>query len=401
MRKVKFSYILLIISTFLFALLVGGPMPYLLFYITILTFLIPLLHLLISFIGLKASIKLPNSYLYTGSSIDIEYDIRNKNFFSIPILKFSSDISKKLGDKTTPSKTLSLSPREVFKYKEEILLKRRGFYENIDLKVNISDIYSFFTFKKIFHNKAELLIYPNVIQLDSFRTSSNKNLGELLVQDSMFQDKTSISSIKEYTEGDSIKQIHWKVSAKRGLPMIKSFEKVSNANLNIFMDSHKALFIKDLDRRLEDKIVDTSLAIVNYFLKLDVDLSLNTLSKDKQIELSDRNNDDIKSFLKVFARFKGDGDHPIGALVQEKMHSFVANSIIMIVTPNLDKEIGGMGIKLKMKNLIPIFIIITDKENDNISIDKDVEKRLTEENIELYFIDYGSNIKEELEIKHG
>lgn len=401
MHRIKLPYIFLILITFSFAFLVGGPMPYLLFYITILTFLIPLLHLLISFIGLKASINLPSSSLYTGSTVEIEYDIRNKNFFSIPILKFSSDISKRLSHTVNPLKTLSLSPRETFKYKEEVLLKRRGFYEDIDLNINISDIYYFFTFKKTFHNKSELLVYPNVIQLDSFRTSSNKNLGEILVQDSMFQDKTSISTIKKYTEGDSINQIHWKVSAKRESPMIKSFEKVSNANLNIFMDSHKTLFESDFDRRLEDKIVDTSLAIVNFFLGLDIDLSLNTFAKKNQIQLSDKKKNDIKSFLKVFARFKGNGEYPIAALIKEKMHSFVTNSIVMIVTPNLDKEIGAMGIKLKMKNLIPIFIIITDKENNNISIDKDVEKRLTEENIELYFIDFKSNIKEELEIRYG
>ncbi|OLS03621.1 DUF58 domain-containing protein [Tissierella creatinophila] len=376
-------------------------MPYFLFYISILSFLVPLVHLLLSFIGIKAQINLPDDSLYTGVKIEIEYRLKNKNFFSIPMINFSSDISKILSGKKTTIKTLSLGPFEDFRFRDTIRLKRRGFYELVDLKVEISDIYSLFTFKKEFHNKTNLLVYPNIIELDSFKIYSNKNLGELSMQDSIFEDKTSISSIKEYTEGDSINQIHWKVSAKRGTPMVKSFEPVSNANLNIFINNNKLYFKDDFDRHIEDKIVDTSLAIVNYLLNLDIDLSLNTFSKKELIEISNIKKENLKVFLEMFARFKGNGESSIIDLIEEKMYSFIDNSMIMIITPNLDKEMGEIALKLKMKNLIPIFIIVTDKENNDPLINKDIENRLTEENIELYFIDYNSNIKEELEIKHG
>nr|WP_300002998.1 DUF58 domain-containing protein [Tissierella sp.] len=356
---------------------------------------------MISLLGLKAEINLPEDSFYTGSAIEIEYDISNRNFFSIPLLLFYSNINKKLTGQIDKPKNLSLSPRETFKYKEALILKRRGFYTNIDLNICVSDIFSIFNFKKVFHNKAKLLIYPSIIELDSFRITSNKNLGEILVENSMFQDKTSISTIKDYSQGDPINQIHWKVSAKRDSPMIKAFEKVSNTDLNIFLDSNRVLFKDDLDRRIEDKMVDASLAIVNYFLNLDIEISLNTFLANKRIEISSKEQKELKPFLDLFARFKGDGPYSIGALIEDSIHSLADNSIVVIVTPNLDKEIGAIAIKLKMKNLIPIFIIISDRINNNIKIDKTVEKRLTEENIEIYFIDYSSNVKEELEIRHG
>lgn len=401
MHKIKPAYIFLFILTFSFAFFVGGPMPYFLFYISILSLLIPLVHLLISFIGIKVQITLPEESLYTGSKVEIEYRIKNKTFFSIPVLKFFSDVGKILSGKKIGIKTLSLGPFEDFRFKEQIILKRRGFYENMDLKVDISDIYSLFTFKKSFYNKTNLLIYPNIIELDSFRIYSNKYLGELSIQDSIFEDKTSISSIKEYSEGDSINQIHWKVSAKRGTPMIKGFETVSNANLNIFINNNKLYFNDDFDRHIEDKIVDTALAIVNYFLNLDIEVSLSTFSKKEQIEISNIKKDNLKVFLEMFAHFKGNGEYFIKDLIEEKIYSFRDTSIIMIITPSLDKEMGETGLKLKMKNLIPIFIIVTDKENNEPLINKSTEKRLTEENIELYFIDHNSNIKEELEIRYG
>lgn len=401
MFKIKPFYILLFIFTFSFAFLVGGPMPYFLFYISILSFLIPIIHLLISFIGIKAQINLPEESLYTGSEIEIEYNIKNKTFFPIPIIHFSSDLRKILSYKETKFKSLSLGPFESFSLREKIPLKRRGFYESIDLKIYMSDVYSIFTLKKEFNDTINLLVYPNIIELDSFRIYSDKNLGAILVQNSIFEDRTNISSIKEYVEGDAINQIHWKISAKRGLPMIKSFETVNNANLNIFINNNKDLFKSDFDNRIEDKIVDTTLSIINYFINLDIDVSLNTFSEKERIEISNIKKDRLKALLEMLAYFEANGEYSINSLIEEKFYSFVDNSIIMIITPTLDKELGKIALKLKVKNLIPILIIVSDNENKNSFIDKVVKQRLIEENIDLYFIYYNSNIKEELEIKHG
>ena len=162
MHKIKPFYILLLLITFSFAFLVGGPMPYFLFYVSILSFIIPILHLLISFLGIKAQINLPEDSLYVGNQIDIEYEIKNKTILPIPIIRFSSDIRKQLGYNKPNFKTFSLGPRENVSIKEKTILRRRGFYENVDLKVYLSDIYSISTLKRNFNNKANLLVYPNI-----------------------------------------------------------------------------------------------------------------------------------------------------------------------------------------------------------------------------------------------
>lgn len=400
MHRISLFYIALLIVAFLFAFLVGGSMPYFLLYISILIFLVPLFHLLISFLGIKAKLSIKTTQIYAGENLDLEYHLINKNWFTIPIIEVSICTDRYLKEKNIIFKKISLNPREKINLKHNISFKRRGYYKNIDSNINISDIYSLFQMKKRIKNNVDLYVYPNIIVLDSFKIFSDKSFGNILVQNSMFEDKTSISNLNEYTNGDAINRIHWKASAKVGFPMVKEFEKTSNSNIELFIDNNKKLLKNDFEHHLEDKIVEASLAIVNYFLNLDIDISLNSQSEKEYLELNNIKKDGLRFYLEFFSRFKNDGERNITTLIEEKMYSFRQNSVLIIVTSILDRKIGELGMKLKMKNLIPIFIIITDKSNNNHSVDLDIKNRLNEENINLYFIDHSSNIKEILEIKY-
>lgn len=396
----RIVYILVFLALFLFALLVGGPMPYLLFYTSILVFLVPFLHLLVSLIGLKSNIQIPNRSLHVGDSINIKYNINNKNFFPLPVLRFNSNIRSVVNDGDPSSKTISLGARENFTFTEKIMLNRRGYYDSIQLKLKVFDIFSLFHLRRNFKTDSSLIVYPNIVKLDNFRVYSNQSLGEMLVEKSIFQDRSNISTIDEYQEGDSINRIHWKASAKRGIPMVKTFETVSDTELDIFINNKASLFQNDVDRRIEDKMVDISTAIIYYFLNLNIQVNLDTFSKQKRIEIESSKKDELKLYLETLAKLEANGDFKMKNLLGEKSYRLDSSSIILIITPILDKELGELAMKLKMKNLTPLFIVVTDKRNSTPMVDRNIEGKLLDEGIDLRFIDYASNIKEELEVHH-
>lgn len=400
MYKIKYSYLLILLLSFLFAFLVGGSMPYFLLYIGILSFLIPLGHILISLIGLKASLSVDKSEIYAGDSINLKYKLKNKSFFTIPILKSYLYIGEASKEENSIYNQLSLDPFEENIFEEIITFKRRGSYEDMRLRMEISDIYSLFRLAKEINNRVDLVVYPNIIELDSFKISTDGTFGSIAVEDSIFQDKSSISSIRDYREGDSINLIHWKVSAKRGSPMMKSFENISNTNIHIFIENNRSFYKDDIDYRMEDKLVDSALALVYHVLNLDIKLSLNTFSKEDSLEIDNRGKNDLKFFLEFFARFEANGEKSVLNLLEDKFRSFTKNSIVIIISPVLDKNMGEIALKLKMKGLIPIILFISDTTNNNLNMDKDIKERLAEENIDVYLIDYKSNIKEVLEMKN-
>lgn len=401
MTKLKFGFSLIFLIILSSVLLVGGTMPYFLFYIFSLTFLIPLIHSLISLVALKGSVIIPTQSLYSGERVSIEYKVKNNSIFPIAYLEIKNDISKQLTGIDAPSVILSLGKKQSFSHKETVLLKRRGYYQLGEIEITIRDVFGFFTFKKKISSSTSLLVYPETINLSTFKISASHQLGELIVHNSFFEDKSRVTSIREYREGDSIKSIHWKLSAKKDFPIIKNYENRGDTHAIIFIDNEAKLFKDDVDRRIEDKAVDTALSITNYCLNQNIEINLETQNATEYISIKGKQNSDLKPFLEVLARFKGNGALQFNSIIMPKVEMLRRSSTVVIITPNLDKSMGAHGIYLKMKNLNPLFVVITDMENKTGYIDPLIQKRIKQEGIPMYIIDYRTNIKETLEVYHG
>jgi uncharacterized protein (DUF58 family) len=73
------------------------------------------------------------------------------------------------------------------------------------------------------------------------------------------------TEMRKYYPGDSRKRIHWKASAKMGELISRKYQYIPKAQTVVFMDLVK---IKDEDLKVvgyEDKIIESVLAIVNYY----------------------------------------------------------------------------------------------------------------------------------------
>ena len=401
MIKVKAVPLITFLVIFSFVLFLGGTMPYFLLYIFSFTFLVPLVHSLIVLKYINGTINVPNQSLYSGESIAIEYEIKNNSIFPIPYLEISSNITKQLTGIDSPSLVLSLGRKKSYFHSETILLKRRGYYEVGEIIVTVRDIFGIFSFRKKIACPTSLLVYPETINLSTFRIISSHQSGEALIQNSVFQDKSRVNSLREYKEGDSVKTIHWKLSAKRSLPIVKEFESYGDTNVTIFLDNQLEHYKYDIDRRLEDKAASTAVSIINYCLNQSIDISLETQNEHGYIKIQGQKKSDYKPFLEALARFKGNGKNDLKLLLKSRYEVIQRSSTIIIITPYLDKEIGSIAIELNMKSYNPFFILITDTENNTGYIDREVEAMLLQEGILIYTLDYKTNIKDTLEVYNG
>lgn len=401
MNNLKIGIPLIFIILFTFVILVGGTMPYFLFYIFLLTFILPLTHSLVTLNYLQGSVKIPSDSLFTGDTINIEYRVENRSAFNIPFMEIQSDITRQLAGKDISKVILALDKKKSFTNKESVILKRRGYYQLGELNITIRDVFRLYSFKKKIVSNTSLLVYPETINLSTFEITAGLQAGELLIYNSSFQDKSRVSSLRDFREGDSVKLMHWKLSARKDSPIVKDYESRVDTNAVIFMDNYKFLFKIDVDRRLEDKAADIALSIINYCLNNSIEVSLETQNEENFIEIQGQQNSDLKPFLEGLARFSGNGTLDIRSLLMLRIDSIKKGSTVIIITPNLDKSMGTNAIELKDKNLNPLLIIVTDTNNKTGYIDLTIKKRLNQEGIPVYILDHKTSVKETLEVYHG
>ncbi len=399
----NYSIKLLILGVLLFfaVALIGGYMPYFMLYVFLLALLIPWTHSFIVLQSLTGSIDLPREAFYIGESVNIGYQIKNRSIFRIPFLELNSFISKRLSGKETPKEIITLEAKQSFSKNETIILKRRGYYELGDVEVIVNDVFRFFSLRKNITSKISIIVYPRIIRLSTFEIMASQQLGELRVFDQAFVDKSRTSTLKSYQEGDSIKRVHWKMSAKKDEIIVKDYENRGDTHVAVFIDNNHKHFTRDVDRRLEDKIVDVAVCMVNYCLEQHVEVLLETQKGKDFVQIYGQEKSDMKPFLEAMALFKGDGGEDFRAFMKPRVETIRKGATVIIVTSCLDKAMGAQGIHLKMSNLNPLYIVVMDRENSNGWIDNDIEKKLKQEGINLYAIDYNTSIKEAMEAQYG
>ena len=93
-------------------------------------------------------------------------------------------------------------------------------------------------------SKTSLLVYPIPTELNSFKITSIEQIGDMIIDNKAFEDKSRISSLREFREGDSVKAIHWKLSAKLDELIIKEFDNSADTNVIVFVDNYYELYKK-------------------------------------------------------------------------------------------------------------------------------------------------------------
>lgn len=379
-----------------FVVFLGGELPYFIFYIFALSIVVPLIHSLITLIRLDGKVMVPKESFYRGDDVDITYLVYNRSPFLIPYIIIDSKVHSTLSRHESKLAT-SLAGGDSYRHNETINLSKRGFFDLGEIEVTISDIFRIFKFKKKISSQASLLVYPKIIELSSFTTSSSQHQGELVSRDGKFEDRSRINTLRDYVEGDNIKSIHWKLTAKKDEPIIKIFDNRVDSSIAVFLDNSLTSYSHDTDNRMEDKAVDLALSIIDYCLDNGLESTLIHQDKDRSLLTSGNESDQIKPFLDQLARLRATGKISFPDLILNNIGNFPKGSTIIMISPQLDKKLGARVLELLSRNYKPFLIIVSDLENKAGDIDQDIRGKLIKENIPVYLVNYHMNIKEVLE----
>ncbi len=400
--KVRIGFFITGIIVFPFALIVGGRIPYLLLYTYLLTLVIPLIHCLLGKYRLKVTIKAPEKELVAGEEIKITYEINNPLGVTFPRLEFHNDLAYRLRGRREAEVHFYLEKKGSFRRDVLVQCKRRGYFKVGVGRLIIKDIFNLYKLKKISKAPLQLKIYPRVVPLKKLKIQASQHMGELMVKNPLFQDYTSLSDLRTYQEGDSLKKIHWKASAKTDSLMVKNYEEQGDHEVIIMLDSCMKSYGADKEAYVEDKLVDTAASMIDYCLRQNIKVSLNYWDKEGDRVIMGDHPGCFKAFLDQLVSFHPTGSNDFPKEIERTLPSIPQGSTLFLLTPLLSKELGAQGIHLKMKNLRPFYMVIgSEKESPNITrANKALAKRLEGEGIPLYLIDVEQDIRDILEGKY-
>ena len=142
----------------------------------------------------------------------------------------------------------------------------RGEYQLGLGTVQTMDLMGLFSLKHKFNKKVSVIVLPRVLDLTDFPLAANLMTEANSRFDIRDEDYATISDIRPYMPTDSIKRVHWKLTAKRNEWIVKIFQSNALNRVSIILDSAKLPVEYKEGVALEDRMVEISLGLARFCL---------------------------------------------------------------------------------------------------------------------------------------
>lgn len=143
----------------------------------------------------------------------------------------------------------------------------RGLYIAGPVKIRTFDPLGFFTINLEFECQQRILVRPARIQL---KTVAHPGLpqGNIKINNPIYEDITMRRSLREYKNGDELKRINWRASAKFNSLYTNEYENTFNAPFFVFLNLAKEDYPLNMRSEKGEKAIEIAASIVNTAARL-------------------------------------------------------------------------------------------------------------------------------------
>jgi uncharacterized protein (DUF58 family) len=177
--------------------------------------------------------------LLHGRTAEVAIDLRNDSRLPAPLLLLEEGTDWALAE---PPRFLlaGLRPSTTTTLRYEIRGGARGRYHVGPLRLRVRDPFGATQLVRRYSARDEVLVYPRVERLPdgvargSHRTTGASDTRRLLNAGDEFH------TMREYVQGDDLRQVHWPSSAKRATIMVRQNEQPLSSEAVVFCDTRRA-----------------------------------------------------------------------------------------------------------------------------------------------------------------
>jgi|GEM_PF-507164 len=174
--------------------------------------------------------------------LDYEIKIINTSFLAFPFVEAVISEPGENAVRCTKKKfILSLVSFGSYNVKNTVKFRYRGFYEIGVDSLYISDLLRFFAIRTDMENYAAVSVFPRKMTIVGRRNRSVTDVPSSVIKRNLISEKNEVTDIRDYIPGDSVRDIHWKLSSKTQDLMVKQYSSVEDRHVYILCDMARAL----------------------------------------------------------------------------------------------------------------------------------------------------------------
>jgi uncharacterized protein (DUF58 family) len=175
---------------------------------------------------------------------------------------------------------VNLGPRQTKTIKYRVTFEMRGYYPIGPTLLETGDVFGLHRRHRVIGEPVYVMVYPKVLPLPKYDFASERPIGEVRLQNRLFEDPTRTAGVRQYMTGDPLSRIHWRATARTGQLHSRIFEPTSLAGATILVDFHADGYHDRGEPHRSDLAVTTAASIAYAVSVLNQQLGLASNGRD-------------------------------------------------------------------------------------------------------------------------
>lgn len=223
-----------------------------------------------------------------GGSVKMRVTVSNQSGAPIPWVLLEDLVARETIDprngalkiKGKRIRLAMMAPRGDLILEYSLECHRRGYFQIGPLVVENGDLFGLHRQFRVMAPPAFVLVLPRVVPLVGYDIASRRPIGEIRLSHRLFEDPTRIAGVREYSAGDPLNRIHWKITARTGTLHCRIFEPSCLAGATVVVDFHADGYPKQGEPTRSDLVVTTAASLVGALCELKQQVGLITNGRD-------------------------------------------------------------------------------------------------------------------------
>ena len=211
-------------------------------------------------------------------------------------------------------------------------LMQRGEYEIGPLVVRASDPLNLFPQEVEFEGVDKVLVYPRVVRVPDFASPAIYLTGDGSRRQRANIISTDVSSVREYTAGDSVSRIHWLSTARVNQLMVKQFDRGSASHVWVLFDQHRDSQAGESPETTDEYGATVAASVVDRYGRSMLPIGYSAHGSEALVMIPDRSNYQIETIMRQIASSRPEGDTPMIDLLAEIDRELSQTSSLVVIT---------------------------------------------------------------------
>ncbi|MCH8988782.1 MAG: DUF58 domain-containing protein [Chloroflexi bacterium] len=301
----------------------------------------------------------------------------------------------------TSGRGLALVREQVRSWRVRTYLAKRGVFRSGQIRVVSQDPFGLFRLHREFLDPHPFIVFPAIEPLPDLDARFAGLPSDSRVTRRWEQITTDVSSIRAYTEGDSMRRIHWPYTARMNELMVKEFDMGLSAEAWVLLDMHEDSHFgveQDELNNTEELSVTVAASIIDRLMDQSMPVGLASNGDQEHIYRPDSSPEQRGRLMETLSEVRAHGQRPLQQFIYDIRSHLNRYNALTVVTSSIDTGWVASLNDLRRQG-VKVAVVLVDRSSFGSpeNMDGPVEA-LSANLIPAYVVRRGDNLNDALQV---